>query len=149
MLKDGGTVRLAVREITKELRGVPIRVNDGDSPSLHRAWEISVGRRKVILKRYGSMCEWNKIALEKEGAEVYRIEKKARFRKGEDVGVRTEFFGDSFFRDYRGDQFSFVEYLGVAGQSERIPQREELTAKNLDGTIIKGYEEHLKQFLFN
>jgi len=140
---------MAVKEITKELRGVPFRVDDGDSLPLHRAWEISIGDRKVVLKRYGSMCDWNKIALERNGAEVYRIEKKTRFRSKVDIGVRIEFFGDSFFRAYRGDQFSFIEYLEVAGQNERIPKREELTTENLDGTIIKGYEEHLKQFLFN
>jgi hypothetical protein len=140
---------MSIKEITKQIGGCAVRTDfEGDSPRLHRAWEISMAGRNAILKRYGSMCDWNIITLVNKGTIVYRIEKTPRFKRGKDVGIRTEFFNGSPFRTYKGDCFCFVEYIGLAGQTERIPDKEDITTK-LDEINLTEYEQHLKQIFFN
>lgn len=111
---------MAIKEISKQLGGVGFNIDDNPSLKLSQAWKISVDGKNLILKRYGSICDWNLLVLEKDEKEVYRIELK------EDI--RTEFFYGVFFRAYKGNQFSFIEYMALTGLIEKFPDKLELTS---------------------
>lgn len=157
---------MAIREITEKLRGVPI-TKDSNNPSLHQAWEILINEKILILKRYGSFCRWNKLTLEKDSREVYRIEHNAEYgENGDDEGLRKEFFDNNLFREYIGNRFSFVEYVTLMGLINKFPNHlgltrylriidrkndarepNKLSSKPLEQSLIDNYKEKIEKIL--
>lgn len=138
---------MVIKEITDTLGGQSNLASDNPSDELHRAWEISVDKTTVILKRYGSFCLWNKLTIEKDGVEVYRMHIKPHWDYGEDLGIRVEFFNNLFLRVYKGDRFSFIEYVGFLAQNEGFARVGELIKAGLDKSIADAYEEKAREML--
>lgn len=141
---------MAIEEITRRFKKIHIAENE-NNPPLHMVWKISINGIILTLKRYGSFCFWNQIVLEKKSEEVYRIELQRIYGgKGrKDIGERTEFFGNQLTRIYRGNRFSFTDYLIVAGRIERVPKEEELPRQVLAEKFARIYEERLREILSN
>ncbi len=133
-----------IREI-KELEEI-VKV-----PKLHKLWEISAGNTKTLLKRFGNFCGWNKLVLEKDSDEVYRLELKPSYLRTKrnvlDKGIRKEFFFKSSIpsREYSGNQFCFIEYLQLIGKDETIPNKELFIKQGIEERIINLYTENAKK----
>ena len=112
--------------------------------NLHRVWEISIKGKKLILKRYGNRCIWDKSVLEESSKEVYRIEHKPHYEGEEDKGTRTEFFFNEIFRKYSGNQFSFIEYLEMMNKTQNFPNKHELIKKGLESKFCEKYHEQAR-----
>ena len=126
----------------KEIQNFPKK-----SDNLHRVWEISIKGKTLILNRYGNFCGWNKLILEKNSKEVYRINIKPHYKNRNDKGVRTEFFLNKFFREYLGNQFSFIEYLEIMNNKQDFPDKHELIKKGLEKKFCEKYHEQAKAIL--
>ena len=115
--------------------------------SLHKVWEIKKDGVTLLLKRYGSFCQWNEIVLEKDLEKVYRINNERLFKgkKLLDVGIRREFFFGDLLRQYKGDQFSFIEYLEAMNEQQDFPNREWLIAQGLEERFANLYREQAKR----
>ncbi len=126
----------------KEIQNFPDKPNN-----LHRVWEISIKGKTLILKRYGNFCGWNKLSLEMNSEEVYRINIKPDYKNKRDKGIRTEFFLNKFFREYLGNQFSFIEYLEMIDNKQDFPEKPELIKKGLEEKFCEKYHEQAKAIL--
>lgn len=156
---------MAIREITAKLGGA-LYAHWIDPSKWNEAWEISFNGQTLVLKNYGSFCGWDKLVLEKDKKEVYRIQLKLHENNGRDEGIRAEFFNNMFSRTYKGNQFSFVEYIGLMGIIEKFPtkkglirylrtmERKEnmpyvdtLSSKPLKQSLINDYRKKAEQIL--
>lgn len=83
------------------------------------------------------------------------LSRKSYKDKGEikDTKDRTEFFFGDFFRKYTGNQFSFIEYVEMTAQREKLLKAQEYTKPGLfglaalDPKIEKKYRKNLQKIL--
>lgn len=137
----------------------------GEEEPLHlvKEWEISVNGKVLVLKRWAKThCTWDKLVLERDEKEVYRIV------LAHEEDIRKEFFDNTLFRKYEGNQFSFVEYITLIGLINKFPNKLELTKylkriakenntlkidrlslKPLEQNLIDSYKEKAEKILSN
>jgi len=115
-------------------------------PNLHKVWEITINDTKTLLKRYGSGCIWNKLTLEKDSREVYKIELSPHYILEEDKGTRKEYFlrNKEVSRVYVGDKFSFIEYIHAMDILQALPNKDNLEGANLEKEIFDIYDRNAK-----
>lgn len=105
---------------------------------------------KVKIERYpNTWCLWEKIRYLKEGKEVYRITLNNRYKEAKgktlDIGIRKEYFFGRLFREYKSDQFCFVEFCDFWENHKRFPNNKELAKFGLKKDIAKGYEKFARK----
>lgn len=102
-------------------------------------WEVDIIGINLQIERYGNWCIWNTIKIKRDGTRVYKITL--------DGDKRTEFFFDKPFREYHGNQFSFIEYITMVEEQRRFPNPQEYVQKGLDARIEKEYRKYLQRIL--
>ncbi len=128
---------MGTREITAEYTS---KLTDEEREKIHQVWELGVLGDILILERYGSMCEWSELKLKKGKVTIYNLTKLpwgSERRKEHFFGLPT--------RTYEGDQFSFVEYISIIAEEERVPSAEELVQTGLEPRIEKQYRYYLQR----
>ncbi len=127
---------MGTREITAEYTS---KLTDEEKEKIHKVWELGVLGDILILERYGNMCGWSELKLKKGKATVYRLTKPwgSERRKEHFFGLPT--------RTYEGDQFSFVEYISVIAEQEKIPPAEEFVQAGLEPRIENQYRYYLQR----
>jgi hypothetical protein len=130
---------MSIREIEDNL------YSKGKKP--HIVWEINISGKILYMERFGSFCFWNYIRVRKDKTEVYKITLDHKYFKNRDIGERTEFFFNQPLRKYKGDQFSFIEYLSIIAEQERFPEPQEFIKIGLDIKIEKQYRKYLQDIL--
>ena len=101
---------------------------------------------RICIKRYpyDTWCFWTKIRFLKEGEEFYSISLDSRYKTvhGEsiDLGIRREYFFNKQFRQYKGNQFCFVEFAEFWHTHKRFPNNEELVKFGLDKRLADKYK---------
>ena len=127
---------MGTREITTEYIS---RLTEEERKKIHRVWELKVLDDILILERYGSMCGWSELKLKKGKTTVYHLTKPfgSERRKEHFFGLPT--------RTYTGNQFSFVEYISIIAEQERLPLTEEFIQAGLEPRIEKQYRYYLQR----
>ncbi|HLD73042.1 MAG TPA: hypothetical protein VJA23_05665 [Candidatus Nanoarchaeia archaeon] len=129
---------MGTRDITREY---PLEFANEKGEKIHRAWELGVQGDILILERYGSMCGWSELRLKKGSVTVYKITKPWSTER------RTEHFFDQPIRTYDGDQFSFVEYISVIAEQERVLSAPEYVQAGLDMEVEKQYRDYFQRIM--
>lgn len=99
----------------------------------------------LTVEVYG-YCQWSKIRYLKDKKEVYRL---AKCGYGTDV-KREEFFFDEKFREYKGNQFCFVEYCALVKELGLIPPSDMLAeVSRVKKNILDGYKRFAEKIAIN
>ena len=129
---------MGTRNITAEYTS---SLTDEEREKIDQVWELGVQGDILILERYGSMCGWSELRLKKGSVTVYKITKPWSTER------RTEHFFDQPIRTYDGDQFSFVEYISVIAEQERVLSAPEYVQAGLDMEVEKQYRDYFQRIM--
>ena len=111
-------------QLTEFYRAIYELTNEAERKASEKpcaTWNRNIGGINVVVERWGTFCYWESIRVKRKGQEVYRLDLVFGAEEGlggpaKDAQGREESFFGRKKRAYAGNQFSFIEYLGIAAE---------------------------------